>query len=311
VLGLDGPWDGRPAPFLERSFDLWRGPTVEIWCAPGDPARLVVRAAHAVTDGRGLSLFVRSLVQALNGVDPDPVPGGPVTDAALARGAPIVEGAPAVPVVAPTGAPSGDAPGAVWSRVSVPGRGADRPLARLLVALARARPGALVHVDVPVDLRRFGSGPSTANLAGWLRVDATALLDDPDPVGAAAALVRARAGTGEAFAPVRLAHALRWVPLALMVREGRRRSAQERAAGAWPVSATASWLGRTPAAERSWPGFTAERTWWVPPGSAGLPLLTILSGTEHSLDLTACAPAPLATEGRLDALLAELAQALA
>jgi len=61
-------------------------------------------------------------------------------------------------------------------------------------------------------------------------------------------------------------------------------------------------LGRVERQKLSWPGFVCRTLFWVPPPSAGLPLLVILCGHEDGIELTASAPRAFATDGRLDAL---------
>ena len=61
-------WDGmspRGAPFLEEPLDPRRGAVCEVLWVEGPTPRVVIRSHHAVTDGRGASLFTDDVFRAL------------------------------------------------------------------------------------------------------------------------------------------------------------------------------------------------------------------------------------------------------
>lgn len=309
VVEADGSgWDGQGSPgapsALAAPLDPARGPLVSVLRLTGPRPRLVVRSHHAAFDGGGATLVADVLFALLRGEAVEPVPFGPPTDAALAAGVrPEADPAPAAP--APTGPSTGPGGGSVWVRRRAALVG-GQVLPRLLAALAAAA-GAPLRVGVPADLRRrHGGVRSTANLTGIAHVR---IVPGGGPGEAAAALAAALAAQGpEAM----VANTAAWVhlPVWLMVAAGRRAAAMAHATGRWATSATVSNLGRAPLGRWSAGGFTPESATWIPPGNPGLPLFLSATGGPLGVELCASAPAGLASDGRLVALVERLAAAL-
>ncbi|MEZ4469005.1 MAG: hypothetical protein R3F43_32385, partial [bacterium] len=165
-----------PAPPVQTA-PAWAGEAPVEWLdAPLDPARgapvalvlagpsVVLRAHHALTDGRGLWAMAEDLLRALDGRPLAGATGGP-DDVAWLHG---VEAATPPKLRANGEAPTGPAdPGyttLTWRRRRWPA-GPD-VTARLLAALGAAAQRPL-RVGVPVDLRRYRpEAPSDAHLTG-------------------------------------------------------------------------------------------------------------------------------------------------
>jgi hypothetical protein len=159
-------------------------------------------------------------------------------------------------------------------------------------------------VSVPVDLvARVEIPPVDANLSGLAYVEV--------PAGAMPADVRRAIDLAIPLsgAPLRLAHALRDVPVAWLARAGRdgaRRLAEE---GLAQEDVTVSNLGRANLDALSGAGFTARRCFWIPPANPGNPLFVSMTGSGDALTL--CATACTSDSGRLAGLLEEVRDRLA
>lgn len=73
------------------------------------------------------------------------------------------------------------------------------------------------------------------------------------------------------------------------------------------MSATLSNLGRLDLEAMGGPAFRPERAFILPPGNQGLPLLMVLVGHARGLEIAAAGPRALCGDGRLEALLADMA----
>lgn len=311
VVEVDGAsWDGLSpagAPFLRRPLDARHGPCCEVLLARCERTpRLVLRTHHAVMDGEGTLMLAGALFAAMRGDAIRAVPLGPPDEAVAGGMGQGRERPPPRDCLPPfRGVSGGAGAGVTWGRRSVAGP-QRRPLGALAVAVAQAAGGAC-RVDVPVDLRRNRPGvEGCGNLTGLVRLPV-----DParDPATVEDDL-RSRIERGEAAAFVLGAARVRGVPLAAMVRAGRQAARDSLSLGRYETTATLSNLGRLDPADFSCPGFEARRCFFVPPGSAGLPLFLAVTGGPEGLELCASAPAALASGGRLGGLLDALAFAL-
>lgn len=296
------------APFLRSALSPRRGPTVEVLLVQGEPSRIVVRTHHALMDGRGTLTFAAGLFAALRGEDPPAAQAGHPTDFDLAQTfGRARELDPARDCAAPvTGASGGATEGTTWRRVRVPG--APRALvSRLALAIAAAAQGPC-RVDIPVDLRPQQPGlRSTANLCGLIRLPVTPGVT-PEMLTAD---LRGRIARGEGADFVLGADRTRGVPLAVMARVGSASAERSLALARYGTTATLSNLGRVDLGALSAPRFVADRSFFIPPGSPGLPLFIALTGDASGVELCGTAPAALASHGRLTALMQRLAASLA
>ncbi len=316
VRVVDGRgWSGRDprgAPFLTDPLDPARGPVCELLLVDGDPPRVVVRILHAVADGRGAWSVVEDLWSALRGEAPPARTAGPPIDTELARAAggprlsdPAMDAAPLLPARGPIDARS------TWASVTVPGR--QRNLVpRLAVALAAAAGvQRRVRIGVPVDLRRHAPDlSSTANLTGIAALELDDDLRAADPAAAVRARLDAALATRAECARVLSGEGARHLPLWLLTALGRRLVGRTAATGRVRTSATLSTLGRVDLQRLTAPGARVTRVVWVPPGSPVNPLLVVTTGTDAAAEIAAAAPLAMGGDGRLAALLADVAARL-
>ncbi|MFK4144031.1 hypothetical protein [Streptomyces sp. NPDC004065] len=166
--------DGFDAPFFHRDLDVVTGPVCEVGLATGPVTRLVVRASHIVTDGRGLRQWIADVFRALRGEEP--LGADSTADDTHFRTAagPV---APAEPPARIPGLPAvlGHGPAAagrpLWLRRRVPAC-PSAVTARVAAALSRHLAGDTGRLIVPVDLRRHDPAVrSTANLTSQLVLD--------------------------------------------------------------------------------------------------------------------------------------------
>ena len=308
VIEADGSaWDGHGpdgAPQLAMPLDPRHGPSCQIVVLHGSPARVVIRTHHALMDGQGTLLLARALFAVLRGESAPPADLGPLNDAALARriGA-SRERIPRSDSLAPQGPAEGAEMRVTWMRRRIDGRPA-RLLPTLAVALVRmARPGPF-NVAVPVDLRRHAPDIATsANLTGLLRLPMHDLVARPDPVAATAAYLADRVPTTEAAAVVLASEFGRRLPIGAMAALAHLDARRALRQGRYGSAAVLSNLGRVPLDAFSADCFGARRCFFIPPGNPGLPLFLAMAGDADGVELCATAPTPLATDGRLRALL--------
>lgn len=306
-------WDARSpegAPWLREPLDPRRGPVVEFILLTGPTPRVVVRAHHGATDGRGLFLFLDDVFCALRGE----VPVGStseVTDLELARRlAPTKNPRRREDCLAPTGARRGEDTSSTWRRVSVPGR-FSRALPTVLCCIARiARIHGVgeVRIGVPVDLRtRTDAARSTANLTGIMDL---AIPPDATVASVQAAMDEALAAH-RAAAFVLEAEFISGVPLWLATAVARTSTRRACRNNRYDSSGTVSNLGRVSLQRFSGGGFRARTAFFIPPGTPSHACFVVLCGHEDGIEALVTMPRDLASEGRLDALTAELAAALA
>lgn len=161
-------------PFFHRDLSVVTGPVCELGLVrDAGTTRLIVRASHIVTDGRGLRQWIADLFRALRGEEPAGCPDT-VDDAHFRAAAGEVRPAPRAARL--TGLPAiigGGEPGTrpLWLRRRV----AATPsgvTARAAAALSRHLATDTGRLIVPVDLRRHDPATrSTANLTSQLVLD--------------------------------------------------------------------------------------------------------------------------------------------
>ncbi|MBD0838588.1 hypothetical protein ICC28_07710 [Streptomyces sp. TRM68416] len=164
---------GPDHPFFHRDLSVVTGPVCELGLVPGPTTRLIVRASHVVTDGRGLRQWIEDLFRALRGEEPVGCPDT-VDDGHFRAAAGPVAPAPrparltGLPAILGRG-PAGTRP--LWLRRRVPA-GPSGVTARAAAALSRHLATDTGRLIVPVDLRRHDTAVrSTANLTSQLVLD--------------------------------------------------------------------------------------------------------------------------------------------
>ncbi|TRV80413.1 hypothetical protein FKN01_06590 [Streptomyces sp. 130] len=160
--------------FFHRDLSVVTGPVCELGLIRDAGAtRLVVRASHIVTDGRGLRQWIADLFRVLRDEDPVGCPDT-VDDAHFRAAAGHVRPAPeaarltGLPAMIGEG-PAGERP--LWLRRRVPAAPSG-VTARAAAALSRHLTTDTGRLIVPVDLRRHDTTTrSTANLTSQLVLD--------------------------------------------------------------------------------------------------------------------------------------------
>ncbi|WP_256107438.1 hypothetical protein [Streptomyces sp. ODS05-4] len=246
------------SPFLRRDLDPVTGPVCEVGVTTAGPARLVVRASHLVTDGRGLRNWLGDVFRVLRGERPEGAPSTVDDSHFRAAAGPLPERPPparaaGLPAVLPTG-PATTAPR--WTRRRVPAR-PPAVTARVAAGLSRHLPTGTGRLGVPVDLRRHDrSVRSTANLTSPLLLD---IGRDEDWRALHGRILRGLLAKDDVAA---LAHDFRrHNPYATTLAEALRADT-----GRYPVTALVTDHGRIDPAELSAPGFRAT-------GFATLPMI--------------------------------------
>ncbi|MFH1463395.1 MAG: hypothetical protein ABIO70_03315 [Pseudomonadota bacterium] len=313
VRELDGSgWDGlgpEGAPFLAAPMDPRRGPALEILLLRGQPTRVVLRTLAAAADGAGLLMMARGLFDCLRGDEPLPATEGPEQDEILARSLGVQpEPPPPQDAAALTGPADPGQQGCTWRRIRVPPFPAF--VTSLALGLARAAEvpaGAVLRMEVPVDLRRYAPAlQSTASLTGWMRLPVHLHLGAEEPVASLRyALQDALRRKAAAATSLGLGFA-RATPLWLLSWLGRRLAAKSLREGRFGSSAVLSHAGRLDLGEFSGGGFQAQRAWFVPAGSPGQPAFVTTTIGPEGVELAVAMPNALASGGRLEALLDRL-----
>ncbi|MGW0615003.1 hypothetical protein [Streptomyces sp. NPDC002788] len=159
------------APFHHSDLDVVAGPVCEVGITEAPVTRLVVRASHIVTDGRGLRHWIGDVFRALRGEQPVGTTSA-VDDTHFRAAAGVVPTAPApartqgFPMRLGHG-PTDGTP--LWIRRTVK---ACPSAVTARVAAAVSRCGGSGRLIIPVDLRRHDpSVRSTANLTSQLVLD--------------------------------------------------------------------------------------------------------------------------------------------
>ena len=313
VRVVESGWSGMDAAgsaFLDDPLPPSAGPTCELVIVPGETARVVFRAHHAVMDGRGILTWAEDFFRVLRGEEPLGSRSS-VTDIELARSFQS-ERMKLVPedALPPTGAAEGATRGGSWSRVRVPAPVSllVPRVAALLARETRRRGEGTVRVQIPVDMRPRREGlRSTGNLTGMLYLE-VAPESTPEELGAELRRQLDGRREGVQMGPM---EALRFVPLRVMRRRGLEGTARMQKNGRYGISATLSNLGRLPLERYRGGGFRATAGFTIPPTTGNHPLFVGLSGSADWIDLVGSAPSVLATGGRLDELMHRIAAGLA
>jgi hypothetical protein len=309
-------WDGESldhAGFMFPSFDFRRGPTTEVLLIRAPVCRLVVRAHHAVMDGRGVMTFMEDIFRCLRGEQPL---GSTLTVnyADLARrpdvSLPLPRGSQA-PLATGPSLPATSAGYTLQRReVNVPGRGV---LPRVVDSLARqafaANPAAQrLRFLMPADLRPSMPGlRSTANLASALSIT----VQRGDGVAQITQSIRAALVSDEAaqrvWQPVWSQWLLSCVPIAclrLILRYCRWQ--RQRGRLGFMYTASVSNLGRLPVESYACEGFKARRTFLPPPFMSTAGLMVVIGGDAGQQQLLAMSPEFASSAGRVSEMMDRL-----
>ncbi|MDD3894076.1 MAG: hypothetical protein PHU36_03535, partial [Syntrophomonadaceae bacterium] len=169
-------WDGMSSAGLRpliKTYDIRKGPTVEVIIFHGSPIRVMFRSHHAVMDGRGLMTWAEDIFRALNGLQPLGSDHTIVENDLLHFPDKKIHPAPASSFISPVGMPVGKDPERVWRRISVKGHH-SKLLSRIIILCAKAarlHGEGPVRIGIPVDLRPRRPGlRSTGNLTNAIYI---------------------------------------------------------------------------------------------------------------------------------------------
>jgi len=302
-----GP-DGAPGCLGER-LDVHRGPSCEVVVILGEPLRLVFRSHHGVMDGRGTLTWAEDIFRSLRG---EALIG---SDAAVSENDLLnispVKIEKAIPCVysSPVGNAIGNEQGMTWKRVIV--KGSYRHLlSRVMICVARqvwkhSRENARFGISVDMRPRREGLR-STNNLTNAFFLD---FGPDMDHVKLSEIITRRMQNREDGTYTLEdrlICH----TPLRLLELIIKKTIKAQHRSGQYRYSAYVSNMGRVPIHDFSGGGFTATAFWGIPPGLGMVPLFLGVGGHEDRVELIATMPRVLACEGRLDALLRNIADDL-
>ncbi len=311
-------WNGTDsdrAPFLFKKLNEAKGPGTEIVIVEGDPTRIVIRTSHAQMDGAATILFAKGLFAALRGEEPLRATAGPPTDADIGeRYRHITPDRHDNDSPSLVGPPRGKSDRNHWFRLSVDGPVAN-PVSQVCLALAHSVPPEVdprsLRFGIPVDMRAMAKcGPSSANLAGMVRLELKQALDADDPVAKLQQQLVGKLFNGSFGAGLSQVQAIKSVPMPLLTLGMRVVKRAMLTKDHFRVSALVSHLGRMNLNDFSTEDFHAHKVFFIPPPMASIPLFVVLSETGQTLEICASAPEAFASDGRLKALLEAVAQRL-
>jgi hypothetical protein len=313
VRRVDGTgWSGCGAeglPFYRFPLSVRKGPTCDVILMPGPTTRIMFRGHHAVIDGQGLMMWAADVFRALRGEMPA---GSGWTESVDQYRRMTPEREPkwtGGQAAAPTGMPRGRGGRVSFSRVEIPGPiSALMPRLMLLAAGAarRHQPSGRVVFGVPVSLRHRKPGVrSSSNLSRAVYVEIT-------PDTAIADIHRAVYRCRQTDGRLALAEALiPFMPLRVLrasLERGYRKSFDT---GRYWVSGIVSNFGRFDRQQFTAPGFTPRALFALPPSTCSTPVFFFLLGLDDTISVSASMPESLASEGRLDDLMAYIRDGLA
>lgn len=181
VRTIHRDWDGHyreDLDFLERTFDLCRGPVAEVVQIVSSKTFLVFRIHHAVMDGMGMSEFVRAFFRALRHEALENFYSTYTLENLVETKIRQTQSQPLKRAVTPLGnrhLPSGRRPRQrEWRRIKVKinDKMALPVLAVVLAKLAREVECGPIRFSLPINLRRHVPHEKTsANLVGIIKVD--------------------------------------------------------------------------------------------------------------------------------------------
>ena len=259
VREVDGSrWSGMEpegAPFLCDPLPP-EGPTCEVLLIHGNPLRVAFRSHHAVMDGRGTFIWADEVFRVLRGEQPAGNDSA-MTEYQAARSFQKQGRVPPPHTfIAPTGMPSGAAPGFTWRRIQLPG-GYPDALAQIAMVMAReawSRRDGPVRIAVPVDLRpRVPGLRNTGNITNLVYLDITKE-DTPGTLGNTMKRQMDEKRDGELYWGDAL---VRFIPLGMIRKSLAAEIARKPETGLYRNSGIISNMGRIPAEYFSGGGFNA------------------------------------------------------
>ncbi len=310
---VDGSgWDGMSdssAPFLQEYLDPRKGPTCEVVLIRDDVHRVAFRTHHSVMDGRGTLYWAEEIFRVLRGEKPAGS-DSTLTDIELA-GVYQREGRfpPPHKFIAPTGSADSAGSGVRWTRRILSGKYKNL-LPRVAIAVAEQARGIKdgdVRITIPVDLRqRDGSIRSTGNLTNTIYIEV-------DPGSTVESVAGDIASQLENYYDCRYYHRERlmsYVPLSIITGELRKIITAKHTSGLYHNSGIISNLGKLDINRFAGGGFKADSWFSIPPCQEIVPFFMTLAGSDNTVSITAGMPKVLASRGRLERFIENVAASL-
>jgi hypothetical protein len=312
VRSVDGTgWTGdRPdgAPFLFEPLPFCSTHSCEVVLIHGHPPRVAFRTLHAAMDGSGTLLWVYDIFRALRG---EPLIGSSstLTDVELivSKKYPVRWERKPRKCLAPTGSMEDQAPGYTWRRTQLRGRFSKLlPKAALLIAQQTRKQGP-THVcfNIPIDLRRRIPGaPSTANMTRRV------VLHAPPEATVDTLQQQLTAELDQLRGDPKILKFLSYAPLGWIERVFKFLRTRNLHSGHYRSTGSISNLGRIEMELLRGGGFETQTGFFVPPGTEAKPFFMTLSGWGDCVEMVVSMPNGLASHGRLEEFIANLALGL-
>jgi hypothetical protein len=313
VREVDGSaWDGRGsdgAPFLLSSFSPRKGPNCEVLIIHGDPLRVAFRSHHAIMDGFGTLTWAEDIFRVLRGEEPL---GSEytMTEYDLLK---LNKGKRSKPLphqyIAPTGGADGDGTELVWKRKTLTGKYPKLvPQLMLLTAKEAWRYGeGKVRIGLPVDLRyRKKDLRSTGNLANAIYMD----IEKNTTIDLITDEINKRVSNFIDGDITWEDTAGNYIPVWLLCKGIEIEGSRCRRSGHYRFSGLISNGGRLDVDSLSTDDFMIRTFFGIPAGASFLPFSMSLVGTKNGTEMLLKMPKNLATMGRLEAALENIANGL-
>ena len=327
IIRIESDWDGQSpegAPFLQAPLSVRTGPVFQILMLNSNPARLIFRSHHSVTDGQGTLLFARAFFAALRGAPLQTVPAGPLNDEQVAQ---LLKPPAEVPrtrsSVAPTGIPeelnflNSCSREVTWRRRRIEGHFSGL-MPKILLACDRFNKAYSdkkrdFWADIPVDLRpAICEFRSQANMTGMIRVPIHLYRDQPPSkaLNSLSRMIREKIDKMESASHFKNLRFFHWLPIKFIAALGAGAARRNLRQNRFNTSMTLSNLGLLSKTDFSGGGFKADRIFFIPPGNPGLPLFMTVTGDSEGIELCGSVPASLNSDNQLSSLLEHIQREL-
>lgn len=303
-------WDGMGpdgAPFLKDPLPCYQGPTCEVLIINGSPLRMAFRTNHGVMDGRGTMTWAEDIFRALRN---EPVVGSDpqiVEDEFLNMG-PFAPKKITKKYVPPTGAPDKKiSGGSIWIRKTIKGK-FRKLLPKIMLLIAKEawkHSDGPVKIGIPVDLRSRMEGiRTTNNLSNIFFIEVT----KDATVNSLSDIISQRIKEKIDGSYTWEDKIVKYIPIKIIEKFIRMEAAKGIQTGLYSNTAYVSNLGRMPLKNYTGGGFTPDTGFFIPPGLGSLPFfMTLAGGIKERVEVLLTIPKPLASGGRIESVVENIA----
>lgn len=315
VREVDGSnWTGmgpENASFLHEHLSARKGPTCDVILINGNPPRVAFRSHHAVMDGRGTMVWMEDIFRVLIG---EPPLGSDFTLNEMQFVRMFQKEEYDIPPdnnIAPTGISKGVEQGVTWCRRQIQGNGKYHHLlgqvAVLIAREAQKHSDGNVRLVIPIDMRHRQSGiRATGNLSNGIFIEVkkntTAEMCAEEISKQIADMRDVMLGKGTGIVD--------FIPICILSFLVQKNIEQHHKKGLYRCSGVLSNLGKLPLEKYNGGGFHAKTGFFIPPGNEAVPFFMSLAGGENTLELVITMPRSLASEGRLNEIIENIASGL-